>query len=124
MATASGVAPHEIRQRMLKHPGRSQSRVAGAVAPHEIRQRMLKRHSIGITIILNQRCTTRDSSENAETSFYDYLMALLIRCTTRDSSENAETLPETPASVPLAGCTTRDSSENAETRKDRAAIGH
>ena len=42
--STGAVAPHEIRQRMLKHVEAQTLAGRGAgVAPHEIRQRMLKR---------------------------------------------------------------------------------
>ncbi len=37
------VAPHEIRQRILKHIWENMAFFGGFVAPHEIRQRILKR---------------------------------------------------------------------------------
>ena len=52
---------------MLKHDLTEAVEIAFLVAPHEIRQRMLKLRLGYIWVIRNQRCTTRDSSENAET---------------------------------------------------------
>ena len=64
----------------------------GQVAPHEIRQRILKLTVTGMIYAMQSGCTTRDSSENTETITADILDYMAPGCTTRDSSENTETL--------------------------------
>ena len=112
------VAPHEIRQRMLKHlPFLLLACRFFLVAPHEIRQRMLKLSHQGDGFACRYGgCTTRDSSENAETTAVCSSEArAMIGCTTRDSSENAETPADGRLTIRFLSCTTRDSSENTET---------
>ena len=97
------VAPHEIRQRILKQALKDQSVTIRTVAPHEIRQRILKPylvwlvcgccqvapHEIRQRILKHGRrpsvpagyfcCTTRDSSENTETAIARHMAQMRQR---------------------------------------------
>ena len=87
------VAPHEIRQRILKQATNEEPAPDDkTVAPHEIRQRILKRKLTKAIARITVGCTTRDSSENTETYLQIQYTSFWTRCTTRDSSENTETL--------------------------------
>ena len=109
------VAPHEIRQRILKLALICVNQKKRTVAPHEIRQRILKPCPLRALLLMFLRCTTRDSSENTETQEWEWVFNFLGCCTTRDSSENTETPISRRGFGFMLCCTTRDSSENTET---------